>query len=253
MYNYFDYEAAYPTDKASYKALYNDYFHDSLITSVSIRPEKSSVVIHVQCSRECEEETGDWRENIYDEKYGYVLTFAGVTYLDIKSDLNHCVYINGRFKAIPKGKYYFRIQTADGHIDIAYRCFKLRRLVGRVSYRGITGFDPWMDRAWAVSEEKLSDILKRLNDDSYTEEQDFDLYLDFERLYASKVTDIAKYLRRYAKAQWKLEDALPFAGWLLGKYGNTDDIPIVQQLMNRTDNSEIRQNLLDAIDALRNT
>ena len=249
MYNYIDHEANYPTDKASYKVLYNDYFHDSLITSISILPEKHTVEMHIQCSRECEEETGDWRKDIYNRKYGYVLTFSGVTYLDIKTEMSCPDYLNGRFKAIPKGKYYFRIQTPDGNIDIGYRNFKLRKLDGRVSYKGITEFDRWMDRA-SATEDKIDRIIQRLQDDGYSEEEDFDLYLDLERLYASKTSGIADYLRRYAAKEWEMDDALPYAGWLLGKYGSADDIPIIQQLLHRTDNSLIRQNLLDAIDTL---
>lgn len=249
MYNYVDHEAACPTDKASYKVLYNDYFHDSLITSISMQPEKHSVEMHIQCSRECEEETGDWRKDIYNRKYSYVLTFSGVTYLDIKTEMSGAEYLNGRFKAIAKGKYYFRIQTVDGYIDIGYRNFKLRKPDGRVSYRGITEFDRWMDRT-SATEDEICHIINRLQNDGYGEEEDFDLYLDLERLYDSKTSRIADYLRKYAVKEWEMDAALPYAGWLLGKYGSADDIPIIQQLLNRTDNSLIRQNLLDAIDAL---
>lgn len=252
MYNFTDHEANLPSDKASYKVLYNDYFHDSPITSVCFNPIKHIFEIHLQCSRECEEETGNWRKNIYNEKYGYVLTFSGVTYLDIKTDLQCPDYINGRFKNIPKGKYYFRIQIADGQIDIAYRSFKLRKLVGRVSYCGITEFDPWLDRAHIVSQDQIDAIMQRLEDDGYTEDKEFELFLDLERLYASKVPGLASYLRRCIALPWDIgqNEAIPYAAWLLGKYGNADDIPLISQLMKKTNDYRILQNLHDAISAL---
>lgn len=250
MYNYYDYEASFPTDKASYKVLYNDYFHDSLITAVEFKPEKHTVQLHIQCSRECEWETGDWRRDILDEKYGYVLTFGGVSYFDMKTQMDCPEYLNGRFKAIPKGKYYFRIQTADGYIDIGYSRFRLRKTVGRVSYRGITEADLRMGSAKPASQEEISRILERLRSDDYTEEQDFDLYMDLEYLYACKVPGLGPFLRRYVKSQWPLEDAVPFAAWLLGRYGNADDIPLILQLIPRTDHPGIRQNLMDAVEAM---
>lgn len=84
MHNYNDHEANYPTDKASVKVLYNDYFHDSLITSLNIIPEKHALEMRLQCSRECEEENGGAREDIYNQKYGYVLTFFGVAAREIR-------------------------------------------------------------------------------------------------------------------------------------------------------------------------
>ena len=252
MYNYYDYEANLPVDKASYKGLYNDYFHDSPITSMNIWPEKHSLEMQIQCRRECEEETGDPYKDVLDEKYGYALTFSGVSYLEINTTLQGCEFINGRFKAIPKGKYYYRIQTTDGYMDIGYRSFMLRKRIGRLSYKGIVQFDPWMDKLWLTPEEKIISILKRLADHGYTEEQEFDLYLDLQRLYSSKASGIAPYLRRIAASGWESEDAAPFAAWLLGKFGDSDDIPLLCQLQGRANCTMVKKNLSDAIEALSN-
>lgn len=250
MYNYYDHEANFPMDKASYKVLYNDYFHDSLITAIDISPEKHSLKMQVQCQRELEEDTGDPCKDIQNEKYGYTLIFSGVSYLEISTTLQGCEYINGRFKAIPKGKYYYRIQTADGYIDIGYRSFKLRKRVGRASYKGVAQFDPWMDKLRLAPAEQIAGILKRLADNSYTVEQDFDLYLDLERLYSSKAVGIAPYLRRIVASGWESEDAVPYAAWLLGKFGDSDDIPLLRQLQGQTNSPAVRKNLSDAIEAL---
>lgn len=252
MYNYYDYEANLPNDKASYKVLYNDYFHDSLITSINICPEKHSLEMQVQCQRECEEETGDPRKDILNEKYGYTITFSGVSYLEINTTLQWCEFINGRFKAIPKGKYYYRIQTADGYMDIGYCSFTLRKRIGRVSYKGIAQFDPWMDKLWLTPEERIMSILKRLDDNGYTEEQEFDLFLDLQRLYSSKTAGIAPQLRRIAASGWESEDAVPYAAWLLGKFGDPDDIPLLCQLQGRANCPAVKKNLSDAIEALDN-
>ena len=252
MYNYYDYEANFPVDKASYKVLYNDYFHDSPISSISISPEKHSLEMQVQCQREFEEDTGDPCKDIQNEKYGYTLIFSGVSYLEINTTLQSCEFINGRFKAIPKGKYYYRIHTTDGYLDIGYRNFTLRKRVGRVSYKGVAQFAPWMDKLWLAPEEKIAGILKRLADNGYTAEQDFDLYLDLERLYSSKAVGIAPYLRRIVTSGWESENAVPFAAWLLGKLGDSDDIPLLRQLQGRANRPAVRKNLSDAIEALEN-
>lgn len=250
MYNYNDYEANLPKDKASYKVLYNDYFHDSLITEIHISPKMHSLEIHIQCQRECEAESHNLPKDILNEKYGYILTFLGVSFLEVNTSLQGCEYINGRFKAIPKGKYYFRMQTADGYIDIGYRRFQLRKQIGRVSYIGITEFDPWMNRSQAVSEDQIAAILKKLADNQYTEEQEFDLFLDLQRLYTAKMTGIASYLRRIVASGWDSEDAVPYAAWLLGKFGSPCDIPLLRQLQGHADSPMIKKNLFDAMDAL---
>lgn len=250
MYNYEDYEANLPMDKASYKVLYNDYFHDSPITKIHISPDMHSLEMHVQCRREYEEDFKDSCRSVLNEKYEYILTFLGVSFLEVNTTLQYCEYVNGRFKAIPKGKYYFRIQTRDGYIDIGYRSFKLRKQIGRVSYKGVTECDPWMNRSRLVSEDQVIDILHRLDDNTYTEEQEFDLFLDLQRLYVSKNTEIAPYLRRIINLGWDSEDAVPYAAWLLGKFGSHFDIPLLRQLWGSADDPMIRKNISDAIAAL---
>lgn len=250
MYNYDDYEANLPIDKASYKVLYNDYFHDSLITAINISPEKHYLEIQVQCRRECEAEAHDPCKDILNEKYGYILIFFGVSFLEISTTVQWCEYINGRFKAIPKGKYYYRIQTADGYIDIGYRSFKLRKRIGRVSYKGITEFDAWMERSWLSSEDQIASILKKIADNGYTEEHEFDLYLDLQRLYASKVMGIAPYLRRIVTSGWDSESAVPYAAWLLVKFGDSSDIPLLRRLLGQSNSPAVRKNLSDAMEAL---
>ena len=135
-------------------------------------------------------------------------------------------------------------------MDIGYRNFTLRKRVGRVSYKGVAQLDPWMDKLWLAPEEQIAGILKRLADNSYTAEQDFDLYLDLELLYSSKAVGIAPYLRRIVTSGWESENAVPFAAWLLGKFGDSDDIPLLRQLQGQANNPAVRRNLSDAIEAL---
>ena len=250
MYNYFDYEANLPTDRASYKVLYHDYFHDSLITAVNISPQRHSLKMLIQCRRDWETDTQNLRKDILDEKYGYLLTFSGVSHLEIHTSLEWCDYINGRFKAIPKGTYYFRIQTADGYMDIGYHGFRLRKRVGRVSYKGIPDPEPWRATSLPITEAPIAGIWKLLAEHGYTGEDEFALYLDLERLYASKAEGLAPYLRRIAASGWQSEDAVPFAAWLLGKFGDSGDIPLLRQLWGQATHPMIRKNLSDAIEAL---
>lgn len=249
MHNYYDHEAILPTDKASNKALYNDFFHDSIITGISLNAKQRQLELHLQCSRDCEAETGS-REAIYHEKYGYKMIFSVVTHSEIHTKLHCPEYLNGRFKAIPKGNYYFRIQTDDGYIDIAYRHFKLRKATGRVSYSGIEGFQPELDRKYDSPAEVTNHILRRIASGQYTASDDFALFLDLQRLYASRVENLAPYLRQCLAAPWASEDAKPFAAWLLGKFGAAEDIPLLYPLLSQFQQPIIKRNLMDAMDAL---
>ena len=172
MHNYYDRDAPLPADRASYKYLYNDYFHDSIITGLCVNSARRELELSLQCSRECEEEQGN-RDNILEEKYGYRLYFSGLHHFGGSSALQWTEYLNGRFKAIrgAKGNFYFRIQTADGYMDIGYDRFRIRKVRGRVSYRGIDEISPWIDKACAARPEEAAAIRKLMDEYGLSQEQ----------------------------------------------------------------------------------
>lgn len=247
MHNYYDRDAPLPADKASYKFLYNDYFHDSIITGLCVNSARRELELSLQCSRECEEEQGN-RDNILEEKYGYRLYFSGLHHFGGSSALQWTEYLNGRFKAIrgAKGNFYFRIQTADGYMDIGYDRFRIRKVRGRVSYRGIDEISPWIDKAYAARPEEAAAIRKRLEDMAYAGKEDFDPNFDLERLYHAGAEALAPLLRQLVKAPWVPRETKVYAAWLLGKYGSAEDIPLILGQLQDCGDAMIQRNLLDA-------
>lgn len=244
MYNYDDFEANVPTDKASVKVLLNDYFHNSPITAIHILPEVHALELQLQCCREWEADSS--RAELSDEKYTYILTFGSLHTCDIRTRMKHPIFISGRFKAIPRGKYYYRIATADGFIDIGYRSFSLRKASGRVSYRRLPA--PVQAPA-AISAEEAAWIRARIRAEVYLEEEDADLLRDLERLYASGRID-AENLRHCLCVPWHSVCAKPYAAWLLGKFGGREDLPRLWQYLSECSDPAIRRNLQDAIDTI---
>ena len=54
MYNYYDFEAEFPLEKATQKFLVSDYFHDSRIQDIKMDHRKHELIIRLQCCRDWE-------------------------------------------------------------------------------------------------------------------------------------------------------------------------------------------------------
>ena len=63
---------------------------------------------------------------------------------------------------------------------------------------------------------------------------DFSLFLDLQRLYASHTA-------------W---NDVPFAAWLLGKFGNSDDLLLLRRLRGGGSCPMVRKNISEAMEAL---
>ena len=79
---------------------------------------------------------------------------------------------------------------------------------------------------------------------------DFSLFLDLQRLYASHTAGIAPYLRHIAASEWESGDDVPFAAWLLGKFGNSDDLLLLRRLRGGGSCPMGRKNISEAMEAL---
>ena len=108
MHNY-DHEIARPEDRAIFKFLWCDYFHDSEILSVQFEKEKKNcVVMRLVSDRdelaEWPKFHGDyekWKDYVAEnsEKYVYILKFTHAVWLDRKQDGEwKSEFLNARFK-----------------------------------------------------------------------------------------------------------------------------------------------------------
>ena len=79
---------------------------------------------------------------------------------------------------------------------------------------------------------------------------DFSLFLDLQRLYASHTAWVAPYLRHIAASEWESGNDVLFAAWLLGKFGNSDDLLLLRRLRGGGSCPMGRKNISEAMEAL---
>lgn len=232
MYNYYDFEAEFPLEKAVQKFLVSDYFHDSEIRSVELNSTHRELLIRLQCRR-------DWERagegNLEDARYTYTLRFIRVYGFRSVTDLRWPEYINGRFKQTAwlceqqkqtkRKLYQFRIGLADGYLDILFGRFSVRKETGRISYADTKELGAFYKDWYKRSPEQLDKIreaLKSLSPDSI----DVDLNLEF--LYANKAADLPQQCRRVLTGNVS-PDAKAYSAWLLGKCGTPDDLSLIRE------------------------
>ena len=264
MYNYYDFDADFPLQKAAQKFLLSDYFHDSVIRSVELNNEKRNLVIQLQCCR-------DWENNqvgtLNDIRYTYILHFSGVYGFRSMTESRTSEYINGRFKQTEwlngqqqrtkRKLYQFRIGLSDGYIDFIFGSFSIRKAAGRISYKDIDELGAFYKEWYQRSPEQISDIIKELQAD--VSDSICDLNLEF--LYANEVKDLRSQCHKIITGE-ALPDAKVYAAWLLGKCGTKDDLQLIwdvyraeterKEYESGSDDPMKYRNLLDAIESLNN-
>ena len=254
------------------KFLWSDYFHDSVIADISFKdPSKpgkwhsNPLSLTLYCDRDfgktCEKlpekdypydwRREDWLKFFASGKFTYILTFYGVEHFEIKSEGNAMTYLNGRFKdsrivkelnADSKTPYYhFRIQIVWGYIDIVFQKLKIRKACGRVNYAGkedtyaaTTSYKPYGDPEYLQPEEIT----------------DFDCFLAMQKLYADGDPALTAYARECLKSELPIEDAKPYAAYLLGKVGDKSDLDLIKALYFQTEDELQKRHLSDAIETL---
>ena len=264
MYNYYDFDADFPPQKAAQKFLMSDYFHDSVICSVELNNEKCELVIHLQCCRDWENDKVDTLDDI---RYTYILHFSGVYGFRSVTESQTSEYINGRFKQTAwlneqqqrtkRKLYQFRIGLSDGFIDLIFGSFSIRKAVGRISYRGIDELGAFYKEWYHRSPEQITDIIKELQADA--SDSVCDLNLEF--LYANAVNDLRSLCQNITTGEAS-PDAKVYAAWLLGKCGTKEDLQLIWDVYRTeterkeyefgSDNPMKYRNLLDAIENLNN-
>ena len=119
--------------------IYYDYFHDSILKSISDNGSELRIIL--SCEREWP--THDLKY-LNDIQYEYTLIFKGCKYIEVEREnpVELAEFLNARFKLsaklqwikdYPKRKYYhLRIQVADGYIDIIFKGFEITKSQGEV-------------------------------------------------------------------------------------------------------------------------
>lgn len=228
MYNYYDFGAEFPLEKAVQKFLVSDYFHDSRIRTVELDSGRRELAIRLQCCR-------DWENagvgTLEDARYTYILRFSGVHGFRSVTDLSWwSEYINGRFKQTAwlceqqrqtkRKLYQFRIGLADGYLDILFSRFSVRKESGRIFYADIKELGAFYKDWYKRSPEQLDKIREALKSTS-PDSLDDDLYLLL--LYANEATDLPQHCRLILTGDAS-QAAKAYAAWLLGKCGTPADL-----------------------------
>lgn len=258
MYNYYDFEAEFPLEKAVQKFLLSDYFHDSHICYVEFDSIRREALIRLQCCRDWENSA---KGSLDDPQYTYILHFYGVCGFRNITELRSADYINGRFKntawlneqqkRTKRKVYQYRIEVSDGYLDILFARFSIRKAVGRITYNDITELGAFYKGWYERSPEKINQIRMNLLTNDLC---DFHL----ELLYANSVEDLSMQCRRVLNGEAS-SDAKNYAAWLLGKCGLKTDLQLIwnryrtdieQEDDSGYDHAMNQRNILDAIELL---
>ncbi len=228
MHNYIDFEADYPRSKAVRKFLLADYFHDSDLKAVDYNQAGKELTIRLQCCRDYEKVH---KGTLDDAGYSYILQFRGVMGSRYNTEFRWEEYLNGRFKKTAwlletqkktkRALYQFRMQLADGYLDIIFHSFQIRKVKGRINYRDINDLESFHLKNHSSMEE-LNILREELN-------QGIDPIMDdyrLEQLYANEEKDLTSLCRMVLKKNQD-EDAKAYAAWLLGKCGDLSDRALI--------------------------
>lgn len=271
MYNY-EHEIPCPENLAMRKFLWSDYFHDSVITNIYYGSKSKRnisigdvITLKLQCNIDYEHawENQCKKRNIptdytdlFNEKYTYILSFYGVKYHQFECGETSMEYLNGRFKnthllhLIEQKSchplYHFRIQVTNGYMDVVFRKFQVRKAMGRVNY--LTKGYSFDSKKHSISEEELHRIHNQIVADNY--EDDFDYFMDLQKLYNGGDKELLKYLRICLNSNQDSEAAKPYAAYLLGKVGETCDVPLAQAVYFQSIDRLQKLHIMDGIDLL---
>jgi hypothetical protein len=264
----YEHEIACPDNRGIRNYLWYDHFHDSEIDNINFDSRKGLVVLTLECCRDIDEMwhklkgDRDNRKTYIDENidsFTYILTFKGTEYFHSERLIGCSDYINGRFKDTAllrklatenkKPLYHFRIQIADGYMDIIFSDFIIRKKAGRVKY-------PVKKTTARTCKGCDEDTIKATLDGD-----DFERFLAMKKLFQENDPDLPEIAR---KNLWFDDDgdSCVYSAYLLGKLGNADDIPKLVELYLKIEEYLIsksicrcsailpKRNILDAIELI---
>lgn len=262
MHNFY-HEIPLPADKAIRKFLWVSYFHDSLIQEIFLdEPGKNALTLKVDCAR---------------DGYMYLLQFHGVAHFEYSSPRNgwhigeeisstvfkDTALLHRLQREGTKPLYHLRFSHRDGYTDVIFQRFTIRREGGRVNYKSevppekmgwqiclntpngayLPKFDPFVIDFSALSA-KEEEERAELTDDI--------LWARLFRLHQSRDTaELLLHARCILDEHLFHEHAPLYAAYLLGKYGDTQDIPALTKLYLGEENLLKKRTLLEAMELIQ--
>jgi len=263
----FKHEVLDSSDKNIRFFLYNDFFHDGRIHSISLNDNDVELVI--SCEREWANDF-NLKENgyhpdseaykfQYSDKYKYRLTFFDCRYFIVESEKNDFEFINGRFKQSAKllevaksdkrKKYHhYRIQLNEGgFIDLIFNRFAIKNGIKpihlermmhrkRVFEFAKNQFETWsLESVFQVA--KIGDDLDRAAALNY-----------MNCLNESKGLEIAKDI--VSKSNHDDEELLISSIYTIGLWGNQTDLESLKSLYFEQTKSIEKRHILDNIEKI---
>jgi len=238
----YEHEIICPNNKVFRNYLWHDYFHDSRISNISLDCGKKLVTLAVECCREVEEMQDKLNNdqithkeciNEHIDSFVYEVAFKETQYFHTERTIESngffgSEYINGRFKdtallrkisaGSKKPLYHFRIQINDGYADIIFSDCVIRKKVGRVRYP-LKTIPPLANKPIAADDRQTA-----LSGD------DFDKFLAMARLFTISDSALLEIARGNLRLDSANEDTCLYSAYLLGKLGDTMDIPKLLEL-----------------------
>jgi len=252
MYNY-EHELKTIKDINLRNYIFYDYFHDSIITKISITNEGKLVELDLSCEREWP--SHNWKDYAEDKNYLYKLQFINCSHIEYdRNDIGtYAEYINGRFKDSAllrkianesrKTYYHLRIQFADGYIDLIFNKFNLEKPANNNKSQKRISIDWHFD--------KIKNEFSKLN---IEEVRDIAYKGEFpKRSYALEYLWIIKDEKTLDLAVHSLtdEDARIPGVFIIGEIGNFNCIEYLIKLLSKNDyNSIFKRNINDALEKI---
>lgn len=270
----YEHEIACPNNKGIRNYLWYDYFHDSTIDNLSFDCRKGLLTLQIVCHREIEFICNEHSDAHVDKPYAidentdnftYILRFKGVKHFREERLVTNGDYINGRFKdtailrklsAVNKQPlFHFRIQIADGYMDIIFSNFIVIKKSGR---------------AKCPAQNVDNQTNKPLTDADYKmalDGEDFNRFFAMQRLFKGNGFGLLEIARSNLRLDVMYETSCLYSAYLLGKFGDTSDTQnlfdlllnieehIVTKSTCRSNVMLIGRNIMDAIELIhyRNT
>ena len=261
MHNFY-HEIPLPEDKAIRKFLWVSYFHDSIIQEILLdQPKKYALTLKVDCSR---------------DGFVYLLQFHGVFHFEYASPRNGwhigeeisstCFKDSALLHRLQQeeGKrlYHLRFSHWDGHTDVIFERFIIRREGGRVNYKSEIPMEAigWQHCRYTPNGAYLPNIDPFEEDFASLpadDEEDRRFMIDnilWARLYRLEQlgnTDILIQQARFVLAEHPhCEQASVYAAFLLGKHGSQADMHTLTGRYLTEENLLVKRVIMDAMELI---
>ena len=257
----FTHDIPMPGDKAILKFLWISYFHDALIQEIQPgKPTPQDLTLRIYSGH---------------DGYTYLLRFHGAEHfecsgisfwhagLEIASTVFKDTALLHRCQAAAeKPLYHLRFSLWDGYLDVVFAKFTIRREGGRVNYK--PEFDPAVmnwdvfcyapNGYWLKNDPFLVDLEHPEGDDADEQTEWIDDILWARLDHFHQADNECSYLclaRELLATPPRYEHAALYAAYLLGKSGDTKDLPALTTYCLHEETPIRKRVILDAIELIQ--